>query len=845
MSTPNERKNQLVWEQLELKAYKQALQLCNRRIKKGEKSEMLLTLKAFVLTHIATPATTDEATQIARSLSDRTPPTQSVDVLRLLSRVWSNLGPSQADEVTKLWERAVKSQPQNEDLAREWFWGTVRTLDWRGAQKAAMNLQKSYTKRREYWFWAVVSSLLLHNSLPVDSPERKLFGTLAYRMIDKARNDTPADTTVTPARAIQTSQEVSLLLELLSYVSPGDANKEALDVLNSKNLGVDSTIGGGDWWGLARKRLDLLESAGDWRSLFETCKTLLPKPQNAAETNGNGETMKDDEKKSDEKPEAVQGRGDDWRVWDGFVLAAGKLYDDGDKAVAKESLEKILKHRKALPTGSSRHGDLALVKFSSLFHDKNDGPEGTPTLLEAVEDYFVNTGNKSCCFEDIQVYLEMLEGSEKKDFLKYVEGKVEKLPEESEKQKIDKIASTINYQKFIYLLTISPLSKAIATTTKTITSFITDTLRVYVSALSLGSSLLVTDNQYGDDAALLSVMGLVRLYTLTPSNQAPLYQSIQILESLLQKSKHNYQALLLLVRIYLLIGAIGSALDIYPRLNIKQIQNDTLSHFMLTRISALLPNDARTASFLSDAGGIYESSRTQTPNMLQLAFERGGYSQMMGFLEFSERVAGSVCRSMYEVEIRRLARLSPGYPDSGTVTEVGHKGTVWDNRDFSVVVDCELSSIASFEKSFRPGPTPAENWVRAFVAAEEVIQFMTAYVAAGKEANGTAIGSGEKPKPRDNLAGTLAMALEVRDRAGEFTEAEKAYLLLIGAIAELGAAATRKDSETVSKALEEVTSDLFPKTLDPTTTETPAWGLLHKLWMGKDAAIVSEGLVAF
>jgi N-terminal acetyltransferase B complex non-catalytic subunit len=255
-------------------------------------------------------------------------------------------------------------------------------------------------------------------------------------MIDKARSDTPVDTTVIPARAIQTSQEVNLLLELLPYVSPGDANKEALDILNSKNLGVDSMVGSGDWWGLARKRLDLLEATKEWRILFETCMTLLPKPGDAVvepkesveETNGNG----DDEHKG-EKPESVQqGRGDDWRVWDGFVTAAGKLYDDGDKSVAKESLEKILEHRKALPTGSTRHGDLALVKFASLFHDKNDGPEGTPTLLEALDEYFVKTGSKSCCFEDVQIYLEMLEEIEKKDFLKYVEGAVEKLPEETE-----------------------------------------------------------------------------------------------------------------------------------------------------------------------------------------------------------------------------------------------------------------------------------------------------------------------------------------------------------------------------------------------------------------------------
>jgi N-terminal acetyltransferase B complex non-catalytic subunit len=397
----------------------------------------------------------------------------------------------------------------------------------------------------------------------------------------------------------------------------------------------------------------------------------------------------------------------------------------------------------------------------------------------------------------------------------------------------------------VYLLTISPLSTASPATTKTITSFATSNLKHYVSSLSLGSSLLVTDNQYGDDAALLSVMGLVRLYTLTPTDQAPLYQSIQVLETLLQRSKHNYQALLLLVRIYLLVGAVGSALDIYPRLNIKQIQNDTLSHFLLTRISTLLPNDARTPPFLRDAGEIYESSRNQTPNMLQLAFERGGYAQMMGFIEFSERVAGSVCRTMWEVELRRLARLQPGYPDPGAVTEVGHKGTVWDNRDFAVVVDCELTSVGPFEKSFRLGPTPGEHWARAFAAAEEVTTFLTAFVAAGKEANGAA-GPVEKPKLAPDVAGRLAAALQAGDRAGEFTESEKAYLIFLGAIAELAAAAVRKDGETVAKALEGINSELFPKTLAATQAQTtPDWSVLHAFWMGRDAAYVAEGLVTF
>lgn len=42
MSLPHDRKNQLVHDALETGAYKQALQLCNKRIKKGEKNDYLL-----------------------------------------------------------------------------------------------------------------------------------------------------------------------------------------------------------------------------------------------------------------------------------------------------------------------------------------------------------------------------------------------------------------------------------------------------------------------------------------------------------------------------------------------------------------------------------------------------------------------------------------------------------------------------------------------------------------------------------------------------------------------------------------------------------------------------------
>ena len=88
------------------------------------------------------------------------------------------------------------------------------------------------------------------------------------------------------------------------------------------------------------------------------------------------------------------------------MKAVGELWNSGEKEPGEPALEIIHTHYNASAT--ARNPSLALVKFSSVFHDEHGGPEGTPTLLEACKEYFVKTGTKSACFEDLKVYLEML-----------------------------------------------------------------------------------------------------------------------------------------------------------------------------------------------------------------------------------------------------------------------------------------------------------------------------------------------------------------------------------------------------------------------------------------------------
>lgn len=56
-----------------------------------------------------------------------------------------------------------------------------------------MGLQKNFPRERKYYFWAIFLSHLISQDPASSEMDKKLFGTLAYRMISKAAADVPSD----------------------------------------------------------------------------------------------------------------------------------------------------------------------------------------------------------------------------------------------------------------------------------------------------------------------------------------------------------------------------------------------------------------------------------------------------------------------------------------------------------------------------------------------------------------------------------------------------------------------------------------------------------------------------
>jgi N-terminal acetyltransferase B complex non-catalytic subunit len=137
--------------------------------------------------------------------------------------------------------------------------------------------------------------------------------------------------------------------------------------------------------------------------------------------------------------------------------------------------------------------------------------------------------------------------------------------------------------------------------------------------------LASTELQPADDLALLAASSYVSLWKLT-TDDGYLYSAVALLEYALIKSKQSYSAKLMLVRIYRLlgpffpghsdvpfdqwcfIGAPAQALEHYRALRVKQVQNETLSYFILSRtslFSSAAMGDLTFASECLEANQIY------------------------------------------------------------------------------------------------------------------------------------------------------------------------------------------------------------------------------------------------
>ena len=197
-------------------------------------------------------------------------------------------------------------------------------------------------------------------------------------------------------------------------------------------------------------------------------------------------------------------------------------------------------------------------------------------------------------------------------------------------------------------------------------AFVSRCLQLYKVSLSVKISLPVSDRRPGDDAAMLGAMALIRLHEFAEKHA--LLQCIAILECLLSHSKHNYDALLTLIRLYMQAGAGTLAADLYSRLSIKNMQHTTVSWILYNRISTIHPCEpsstisrqipSHISKNLSTAIDWHMSAEEYNSIAIDRMLECGQYTLLFDTLEIGGWIKNGFEKLMFVVESHRIGRFS-------------------------------------------------------------------------------------------------------------------------------------------------------------------------------------------
>ncbi|KAG1753404.1 N-acetyltransferase B complex non catalytic subunit-domain-containing protein [Suillus lakei] len=576
-------------------------------------------------------------------------------------------GLARNSDMVAMFDSAFKQQPQSEELGAQTFFAHVRTGNWKSCQQVATRMHKQFQEDR-YVYWAVIGAILQANDLGTPQNIRTLLYKLAHRHV-----------TSCPTPSYMAVDRFHLHLIIL----------QELQLWDEANTLLESDIG---------------------KSI---CSASLVCNETRREIWRKRGLYKDEGERAQGK---IKNNDRNWLEFVSIVDAAFALVRGSDVSEEgkSECSENIAKTREFLTEiaevdgSNNRSASLALLEL-----EKNAFSYGISSdesaLVGSMENYFSQFGDKTCCFEDLRPCVD-LGADAKSRWMSFLASQESSFATAGDLQRV------INVRKLQRInLTASDLA------TDTELSLASTYIEEYMTGLELGSSLPVTELQPADDLAILVGHAFVSLWTMT-KDESYLYNAAVVLEFALTKSRMSFQIRLLLVRIYRLLGAPSLALEHYRAINIKQVQNDTLSHFLLTRASTFslsATGDLTYPSECIESSQIYVSNSQDT--FAHLCFRDSYLLQIPEFVSFDDKLENSLQRDVVKLEhVRMRITHEPINSDLIDMELIELKFVFdrfhHDNRDFGMLPNYQPACQPSLnDQTLMFGNSTGQGWLWYFI----------------------------------------------------------------------------------------------------------------------------------
>ena len=268
---------------------------------------------------------------------------------------------------------------------------------------------------------------------------------------------------------------------------------------------------------------------------------------------------------------------------------------------------------------------------------------------------------------------------------------------------VDYLTSEVNTLKLDYNLLVS------RTSCRAQHHLLLQLLRACLQLLRLASALELqlpqSEQGPADDAGVLAAMVCVRLHRLGRRNG--LLQAIIVLEYLLAHSRYNYEALVLVIRLYMYLGLGSRAMDHFKRLSVKNIQQATMPWLLFFEMSKLHPwpaelpvEGAGTVIFdplgeLSATLHWHDQVGNLSAKALQRAMSNQQHSTILGLLEIQATISHGTGRFLGAHQHRSI-ELMRGISKRNHLRDSSMAKVVHDNRDRKPIPNYEMVNECCF-----------------------------------------------------------------------------------------------------------------------------------------------------
>ncbi|KAI0175484.1 N-acetyltransferase B complex non catalytic subunit-domain-containing protein [Hypoxylon sp. FL1284] len=685
-----------------------------------------------------------------------------IDVLDLIELSCSRVDIEYSETIGLLRARLVKAAPKDMNSSTRCFEACAYHSDWKNAQQISASLNKHFSDNRSFLFRYLATTYLYSRSDDCPEGSRKIFASLARAQADKA-----FDLRVMTAhqdyhldKAVLTEPEAMLWLMIRIRHCTQEEN---LTLFRKPEYGPQALLEAGftTAFGMA---MHYLEKENAWDVLFEVGTSILEK---AIKLNQEEALIIESDKRVIDlrkvlKSEAVAGESSiekdlaravssarpqrslsdhyilsiscDWNLFR-MLYAAAKVHPDKKQCLKKvqQQLQKMIKaltRTESMRPIFQRAYDLVTLRI--LFERESaslSGTEGSTSRVVHLTKHIVKHSKDPQSYVDARDLLKEMNKPEVDVFLASLRAEGIKCIDFFQRLALISLTLRLRYYVTInsrFSCDCGADSLQGSNCVSCLKSIAANALNAYKSGMedkSLPQNALpyanvdpLSDIAVIGAVCLLRLAGLGRWVSMKDAN-SPLYtvdmqlflQAVLWLDShVISAPPKTDQHRMLLVKLYLLMGCVSRAKQLWDEFDIKNAVLDSLGLLYLDRLSTIAPGLFFQGSSYENPAEPFTAHYTRafkstTPKWIMVSLETGNYASALDMVGRSQTQSTSCTLVSSVLEERRGLRMKGGKLDTSMddhylVRNFSTELNLRDVTDYGI-----LSSADEFESYARQG----------------------------------------------------------------------------------------------------------------------------------------------